>query len=105
MLCMLIPISAAENEANALYSLGLIKGYDDSGKDFRLANKLTRAESIVQVVRFLGAEKEALANNYKLPFDDVPDWAYNYMPMKTESQADEVRQNLTQTETSMPHSF
>ena len=79
MLCLLIPISAAENEANALYSLGLIKGYDDSGKDFRLANKLTRAESIVQIVRFLGAEKEALTNNYKLPFDDVPDWAYNYI--------------------------
>ena len=40
--------------SNALYSLGLVKGYDDSGSDFRLENKLTRAEAVVQIIRFLG---------------------------------------------------
>lgn len=80
MLCLMIPIGAAGNDtANALYSLGLIKGYDDSGSDFRLGNKITRAESIVQIVRFLGAEGEALSGEYTLPFDDVPEWASKYV--------------------------
>ncbi len=65
--------------ANALYSLGLVKGYDDSGSDFRLENSLNRAESIVQIVRFLGAEQIALNGNYTVPFDDVPDWAVPYI--------------------------
>lgn len=65
--------------ANSLYSLGLVKGYDDSGSDFRLQNELTRAESIVQIVRFLGAEEEALAGSYTLAFDDVPEWALPYV--------------------------
>ncbi len=65
--------------ANALYFLGLVKGYDDSGSDFRLDNKLTRAESIVQIVRFLGVEEEALSTDYTIPFDDVPAWALSYI--------------------------
>ncbi|MBQ4557674.1 MAG: S-layer homology domain-containing protein [Clostridia bacterium] len=65
--------------ANALYSLGLVKGYDDSGSDFRLNNKLTRAESIVQIVRFLGAEQAALNGNYTVSFEDVPAWAVPYI--------------------------
>ena len=65
--------------ANSLYFLGLVKGYDDSGSDFRLGNKLTRAESIVQIVRFLGVEEKALSGEYKVPFDDIPDWAIPYI--------------------------
>ncbi|MBQ8835979.1 MAG: S-layer homology domain-containing protein [Clostridia bacterium] len=65
--------------ANALYSLGLVKGYDDSGNDFRLGNSLTRAESIVQIIRFLGVEEEALSGTYDMPFDDVPAWAEKYI--------------------------
>lgn len=65
--------------ANALYSLGLVKGYDDSGSDFRLENTLSRAESIVQIVRFLGAEQKALESDYDIPFTDVPDWALPYI--------------------------
>ncbi|MBQ4150568.1 MAG: S-layer homology domain-containing protein [Clostridia bacterium] len=65
--------------ANSLYSLGLVKGYDDSGSDFRLANKLTRAEAVVQIIRFLGVEEEALAGEYSLAFDDVPEWALPYV--------------------------
>lgn len=65
--------------ANALYFLRLVKGYDDSGNDFRLDNKLSRAESIVQIVRFLGAEETALSGGYTVPFDDVPDWAVPYI--------------------------
>lgn len=68
-----------EMVANALYSLGLVKGYDDSGSDFRLENNLTRVESIVQIVRFLGVEKEALEGNFTIPFDDVPEWAAPYI--------------------------
>lgn len=65
--------------ANALYSLGLVKGYDNSGSDFRLGNKISRAESIVQIIRFLGVEDIALSNEYAIPFDDVPSWAVPYI--------------------------
>ncbi len=69
--------------ANALYSLGLVKGYDDSGSDFRLDNKLTRVEATVQIIRFLGAEDAALnVTGYLVPpnnFNDVPDWAIPYV--------------------------
>lgn len=75
--------SKKEAVANALYFLGLVKGYDDSGSDFRLDNKLTRAEATVQIIRFLGVEDIALnANGYLVPpnrFTDVPDWAIPYV--------------------------
>lgn len=74
-----VPVSPIPAAANALYSLGLVKGYDDSGSDFRLENTLSRAESIVQIVRFLGAEEEALASDYTIPFTDVPAWAVPYV--------------------------
>ena len=72
-------VDAKASAANALYALGLVKGYDDSGSDFRLENSLSRVESIVQIVRFLGAEEQALAGNYTVPFDDVPAWAVPYI--------------------------
>ncbi len=72
-------VTDKDSVANALYFLGLVKGYDDRGGDFKLANKLTRAESIVQIVRFLGAEKEALGGEYTVPFTDVPEWAVPYI--------------------------
>ncbi len=74
-----VPVPPVLAAANALYSLGLVKGYDDSGSDFRLENTLSRAESIVQIVRFLGAESEALAGTYTTPFTDVPAWAEPYI--------------------------
>lgn len=85
MLATLFTVSAAAaddadvNNANALYSLGLVKGYDDSGSDFRLENTLTRAESIVQIVRFLGAERVAIEGDFDIPFTDVPAWAVPYI--------------------------
>lgn len=65
--------------ANALYFLGLVKGYDEGGNDFGLDKNPNRAEAIVQIVRFLGAEEEALAGSYSLSFTDIPDWALPYI--------------------------
>ncbi len=65
--------------ANALYFLGLVKGYDDSGSDLGLDNNITRVEAAVQIIRFLGAEEKALSNDYSLAFTDVPAWATPYV--------------------------
>lgn len=87
LLCVLLALTlgfaasaAGETDAaNALYALGLLKGYDDSGSDFRPEQGLTRAEAVVQIVRFLGAERKALENATPIPFNDVPAWAAPYV--------------------------
>lgn len=69
-----------KGEADALYSLGLVKGISSEVVDHGLGQTLTRAEAIVMVVRFLGAEAEAAsAQGTKAPFDDVPDWAETFV--------------------------
>ena len=52
----------ADNAANALHALGLLAGVGnnaDGTVNFATEGSLTRAQSITQVVRFLGAEKDA----------------------------------------------
>ena len=65
--------------ARGLYLLGLAKGYDTTGTNFGLTDSLTRAQTVVQVIRFLGVEAEVKAGSYTIPFTDVPDWAVNYV--------------------------
>ncbi len=68
--------------ANALYTLGLLAGKGtlaDGSINFDLSSNLTRAESITQVVRFLGAEKDATANTNTHPFTDLLTWAVPYI--------------------------
>ncbi|MCB6694098.1 S-layer homology domain-containing protein [Agathobaculum butyriciproducens] len=65
-----------EAQAQMLYDLGLFKGTD---KGFALEKSMTRAEASVMLTRLLGAEKTALAGNWKHPFIDVPQWADKYV--------------------------
>ena len=65
-----------EAQAQMLYDLGLFKGTD---KGFALEKSMTRAEASVMLTRLLGAEKTALAGNWKHPFADVPQWADKYV--------------------------
>ncbi len=65
-----------EAQAQMLYDLGLFKGTD---KGFELEESMTRAEASVMLTRLLGAEKTALAGNWKHPFTDVPQWADKYV--------------------------
>lgn len=68
--------------ANALYSLGLLAGKGtnaDGSVNFDLGGSLTRAESITQVVRFLGAEKKATSETNAHPFTDLATWAVPYI--------------------------
>ncbi|MBQ4150482.1 MAG: S-layer homology domain-containing protein [Clostridia bacterium] len=73
----------SENEAaNALYALGLLAGKGtnaDGSVNFDNSGSLTRAESITQVVRFLGAEKAATTETNSHPFVDLPTWAVPYI--------------------------
>lgn len=65
-----------EAQAQMLYDLGLFKGTD---KGFALEKSMTRAEASAMLTRLLGAEKTALAGNWKHPFTDVPQWADKYV--------------------------
>lgn len=66
----------AEGEAGVLKELGLFLGTD---KGFELERTMNRAEAAVMLVRYMGAEKEALAGTWKHPFTDVPAWADKYI--------------------------
>lgn len=61
-----------DHQADILNDLGLIAGTPDG---YRLEKGFTRAETAVMLVKFLGAEEEALTGTYTHPFTDVPDWA------------------------------
>ncbi|MBQ9428159.1 MAG: exo-alpha-sialidase [Clostridia bacterium] len=65
--------------AKALFTLGLAQGYDSTGTNFGLPDPLTRIQTVVQVIRFLGKEAEVKAGTYSHPFADVPAWANNYV--------------------------
>lgn len=70
------PVSLAgdvqfENEANQLKAINVFKG---SEKGLELNREPTRLEGGIMFVKLLGAESEALENNYDHPFSDVPDW-------------------------------
>lgn len=90
LLCLLLalPMTASAeaddaNAANALYSLGLIQGYSEGGGNFGLADKLTRAQAVVLLERYLGVFETAKNQNAKAPFDDVPEWAAPYVGYAT----------------------
>ena len=67
-------IKGAKGYETVLSSLDLLKigsaGYDSA---------LTRVDALVEVLRLMGAEKEALASFYSHPFSDVPEWADKYV--------------------------
>ncbi|MBQ4151395.1 MAG: S-layer homology domain-containing protein, partial [Clostridia bacterium] len=65
--------------ARGLYTLGLAQGYDSTGTNFGLEDKMTRIQTVVQVIRFLGKEAEVKAGTFTHPFTDVPAWANNYV--------------------------
>ena len=65
--------------ARGLYTLGLAQGYDTTGTNFGLEDKMTRIQTVVQVIRFLGKEAEVKAGTFTHPFTDVPAWANNYV--------------------------
>lgn len=71
-------VSAAYYEAAAdeLSSMGLFLGTDEG---YELDKAPTRAEASIMLVRLLGKEADAKANNYKHPFTDVPEWAGAYV--------------------------
>ena len=73
--------AARPDAAEVLYKLGLVQGYatQDGSVNFAKGDSLTRAQSIALVVRFLGAEKEAVAGSFQTPFTDLADWAKPYV--------------------------
>jgi len=78
---ILFPISASasdiqEDAANILYALGLFNGTENG---FELYRKPTRAEGLAMFIRLIGAEDEALSEEYPHPFSDIPSWADNYV--------------------------
>lgn len=69
--------------ADALYELGLFQGAGTlpSGKpDYRLDRTITRAESIVMLLRLLGESDEAASAKDTTPFTDIKGhWAASYI--------------------------
>lgn len=86
------PASAADftPEADYLNALGLLRG---TFNGYELDRTMTRAEGAVMIVRLLGEEQAALAQDASHPFVDVPDWAspfvgYMYMKGLTQGQSE-----------------
>ncbi len=85
----IIPVSCrdadnitANDAAEKLHDLGLLAGVGtnaDGSINFDTSGSLTRAQSITQVVRFLGKEKEATENANEHPFTDLPAWSVPYV--------------------------
>ena len=71
--------TTSQNTADALYSLGLLKGNENG--DYQLEKSLERDEGITFIVRMLGKEAEATAEDatYEMPFTDVDEWAVPYV--------------------------
>ena len=63
-------------DAEQLWEKGLFLG---SNGTFRLDEPLIRTEAAVMLVRLLGAENDAKAQNNAHPFTDVPEWANDYV--------------------------
>lgn len=70
-----------ELEAKCLFAMGLFKGYDETGTNFGLKDRVTREQAMVFLIRMLGLEKDALNWNGTQPYTDVPDgnWAKPYI--------------------------
>jgi len=83
--------SPAEPLADILYAENLFKGTGMTERDepiYQLYGSVTRAQAITMLVRILGKESEALANQerYETPFTDVPAWAAPYVGYAYENQ-------------------
>lgn len=68
--------------AQALYELGLFKGTGtkaDGTPEFDLGRTPTRHEAVTMLVRLLGKESAALAEDRSTPFTDVAVWAKPYV--------------------------
>ena len=76
------PTNDGQAAAEKLHALGLLAGIGknaDGSVNFDVGGKLTRAQAITQIVRFLGMEKTATASTYTHPFTDLPAWAVPYV--------------------------
>ena len=68
--------------ASMLHALHLLEGKSvsaDGTINFDVDGGLTRAEAVVQIIRFLGVENTVKAGSFKHPFTDVPVWADAYI--------------------------
>lgn len=65
-----------DNLAKKLEKIGVFKGSD---KGYELDRKPTRLEGAVILVRLLGKEKIAKDKHLEHPFEDVPQWASDYI--------------------------
>ena len=82
LLIMPAPKSAGQTAAENLHTLGLLAGVGntaDGSVNFDVNGSLTRAQSVVQIVRFLGAEKTAKTQTNANPFTDLAVWAVPYV--------------------------
>lgn len=73
--------ASIESEAEVLYELGLLKGTGDSfsAESLELGRNATRAEVCTTIVRMLGKEEKAHYQQNGHPFNDVPQWASDYV--------------------------
>ena len=69
-------IATNQTTAEKLKLLGVFVGNENG---FELEREPTRLEGAIMLVRLLGAEQEAMQNNYSHPFKDVPSWASFYI--------------------------
>jgi hypothetical protein len=68
--------------AHRLKDLGLFQGVGtnpDGGINFDLARAPSRTEVLVMLIRLLGKENEAMNDDWKHPFTDVPGWADKFV--------------------------
>ena len=82
LLIMAAPKSEGQTAAENLHALGLLAGVGtnaDGSVNFDVNGSLTRAQSVVQIVRFLGAEKTATTETNANPFTDLAAWAVPYV--------------------------
>lgn len=70
-------VSKQEKMAQELKELGLFRGVSET--NFDLERAPSRVEAVVMLVRALGKEEEALNEEARHPFTDVPAWADPYI--------------------------
>ena len=70
-----------EEKAKVLFDLGLLKGTQTefSTESLELDRNATRAEICTTIVRMLGKEEKSHYQQNPHPFNDVPDWASEYV--------------------------
>ncbi|MGI6029720.1 MAG: hypothetical protein ACOX81_10010 [Candidatus Heteroscillospira sp.] len=74
--------SPTEELACGLHALGLMKGIsesDDGTVELALEKPVSRLEALIMVIRLLGRDAEASAQEKSHPFVDVPSWADGYV--------------------------